>query len=139
MGDRALILIGVLIKWRLTEVRRIRIMQKWVEIRSYNLTSGSSNEFHRLVLEASLPLLAQWGVDVVAYGPSAHDDDSYYLIRAFDSLEERHASEEAFYSSPEWREGPREKILTLIESYTTIVMEMDDAVVDGLRAKDARR
>lgn len=114
-------------------------MRKWVEIRSYNLRPGSGNEFHRLVLEESLPLLAQWDVDVVTYGPSAHDEDSYYLIRAFESLEERQSGEEAFYSSPGWREGPREKILSLIESYTTIVVEMDDVVVDGLRTKGARR
>lgn len=113
-------------------------MRKWVEIRSYNLRPGSSDEFHHLVLEASLPLLSQWDVDVVGYGPSAHDEDSYYLMRAFGSLEEREAIEEAFYSSREWREGPREQILSLIESYTTIVMEMDDMVVDGLREGGAR-
>ena len=108
-------------------------MKKWVEIRSYNLIAGSRDAFHRLVLEASLPLLKRWGVDVITYGPSPHDDNSYYLIRAYDSLEDRQSSEDAFYGSPEWQQGPREAILAMIDSYTSIVIEMDPLVVDSLR------
>jgi hypothetical protein len=104
-----------------------------VEIRSYNLKAGGREEFHRLVVEASLPMLARWGVDVVAFGPSPHDENSYYLIRAYGSLAERQSSQDAFYSSPEWRQGPREAIISLIESDTSIVIEMEAAVVDLLR------
>ena len=82
-------------------------MNKVVEIRSYNLKPGSRGEFHRLVVEVSLPMLRRWGVDVVAFGPSPHDDNSYYLVRAYDSLEHRQSSQDAFYGSPEWRQGPR--------------------------------
>jgi hypothetical protein len=108
-------------------------MSRFVEIRSYNLKSGRREEFHRLVLEESLPLLKKWVVDVVAYGPSPHDDDSYYLIRAYRSLVERQSSQDAFYGSPEWRQGPREAILALIESDTSIVLELEEATVDALR------
>jgi len=104
-----------------------------VEIRSYNLKPGTRAEFDRLVRE-TLPLLAKWKVDVVAYGPSAHDDNSYYLIRAFANLDARQRSEDAFYGSADWREGPRERVLALIESYTTVVLTLDAATVDGLRA-----
>ena len=34
-------------------------------------------------------MLQRWGVDVVMFGPSLDDEDSYYLIRAYPSLEER--------------------------------------------------
>jgi hypothetical protein len=108
-------------------------MSPYVEIRSYNLTPGARPEFHRLMTERSLPLLQAWKVDVVAFGPSLHDSDSYFLMRAFPSLEERERSEDAFYGSPEWREGPREAVLALIESYTTVVIEMDDQTLRGLR------
>lgn len=104
-----------------------------VEIRSYNLKPGTRAQFDRLVRE-TLPLLAKWKVDVVAYGPSAHDDNSYYLIRAFVSLDARQRSEDAFYGSADWRDGPRERVLALIESYTTVVVTLDAATVDGLRA-----
>ncbi len=108
-------------------------MKRWVEIRSYNLKPGSRDEFHRLVLEESLPMLKRWKVDVVAFGPSPHDDTSYYLIRAYESLDDRQSSQDAFYGSPEWRQGPRQAIISLIESDTSIVIEMDSPVVDLLR------
>ncbi|HET9495616.1 MAG TPA: NIPSNAP family protein [Chloroflexia bacterium] len=108
-------------------------MSKFVEIRSYRLKPGSGREYHRLMAEAALPLLLSHGVDVVAYGPSRHDPDAYYLIRAFDSLEHRDHSEEAFYGSAEWRQGPREAVLALIETYTEFVLELDEATVDALR------
>ena len=109
-------------------------MKKVVEIRSYNLKPGGRDEFHRLARDVSLPLLARSGVDVVAHGPSPHDDRSYYLIRAFDSLEHREKAESAFYGSAAWKEGPRDQILALIESYTTIVLELEASVVAALRA-----
>ena len=104
-----------------------------VEIRSYNLKEGSRNEFHRLVSEESFPLMKQWHVDVVAFGPSLHDDTSYYLIRTYDDLAERQSSQDAFYSSSSWRQGPREAIVSLIESDTSVVIEMDSSAVDMLR------
>jgi len=105
----------------------------FLEIRSYNLKPESGDEFHRLFLEEAMPLLKRWNVDVVAYGPSLHDQNSYYLMRRYDSLAQREESENAFYSSDEWRQGPREAILALIENYTEIVMELDDATLQGLR------
>jgi hypothetical protein len=108
-------------------------MSRFVEIRSYNLKPGSRDELHRLMTELSMPMLERWRVDVVDYGPSLHDADSYFLIRAYDSLEDRQGSQDRFYGSEEWRQGPREPILALIESYTSVVLEMDDATVRGLR------
>ena len=108
-------------------------MSRFVEIRSYNLKPGSRDEFHRLMTEQALPMLERWRVDVVDYGPSLHDADSYFLIRAYDSLEDRQQSQDRFYGSDEWRQGPREPVLALIESYTSVVLEMDDATVRGLR------
>lgn len=104
-----------------------------VEIRSYNLVPGTRAEFQRLVVEEAVPMLRRWDMDLVAHGPSLHDDDSYCLIRAFADVDDRRRREDAFYGSAEWREGPREAILSFIESYTTIVLELDQATIDGLR------
>jgi ketosteroid isomerase-like protein len=104
-----------------------------VEVRSYNLKPGTRDRFHQRFLRESLPLLERWRVDVVAYGPSLHDPDSYYLIRAFPSLEERERSEDAFYGSDDWTRGPREATLADIESYTTVVLGLDSATLNGLR------
>lgn len=80
------------------------------EIRTYTLKMGTGAAFHRLVVEQSLPMLQRWGVDVVAFGPSLDDEDLYYLIRRHPSLEERRRSQDAFYGSDEWRDGPREEV-----------------------------
>ena len=104
-----------------------------VEIRSYNLRPGSRGEFHRLATDQAVPMLRRFRVDVVAAAPSPHDTTSYYLIRAFASLDDRQQSEDRFYGSAEWRDGPRAAILALIESYTTVVLEVDDRTLAGLR------
>jgi len=72
-------------------------------------------------------------MDVVAYGPSLHDENSYYLMRCFESLAHYKQSEDAFYSSDEWKQGPREAIIACIEYYTELVLELNDATVQGLR------
>lgn len=108
-------------------------MHHFVEIRTYNLKPGTREEFHRLFIEGAFPMLKRWNVDVVAYGPSLHDENSYYLMRRFDSLAHREQSEDAFYSSDEWRKGPREAIVSLIENYTEVVIEVDDVMLKGLR------
>jgi hypothetical protein len=108
-------------------------MNHFIEIRSYKLKPGTRGEFHRLFIEEAFPMLKRWNVDVVAYGPSPHDKDSYYLIRRYDSLAQREESENAFYGSDEWRQGPREAILAFIENYTEIVLEMDEVTIQGLR------
>jgi hypothetical protein len=108
-------------------------MPHFVEIRSYNLKPGTRQEFHRLFVEEAFPMLKRWNVDVVRSGPSLHDENSYYLMRRYDSLLHREQSEAAFYGSDEWRQGPRAAIIALIEDYTEIVLELDQVSVQGLR------
>lgn len=108
-------------------------MEKIIEIRSYNLKPGSGAAFHKLVKELSLPMLDKWKIEVVAYGPSKHSPDSYYLIRAFKSMDDRQQTEDAFYGSDEWKNGPREKILAHIENYTTVVLEADETLIEQLK------
>lgn len=104
-----------------------------VEIRSYNLKPGTRDRFHQLALKEAVPMLKRWKVDVVAHGPSLHDKDSYFLMRAFTSVEQRQKDEDAFYGSEEWNKGPRDRVLADIDSYTTIVVHLDDATLQGLR------
>lgn len=104
-----------------------------VEIRSYNLKPGTRDQFQRLFEQEALPMLRRWKVDVVAYGPSQHDKDSWFLMRGFPGIAERQKSEDAFYGSEEWIKGPREKILAGIDTYATIVITVDEATLRGLR------
>ena len=108
-------------------------MNHFIEIRSLNLKPNTREEFQRLFLEEAYPLLQRFHVDVVAYGPSLHAENSYYLMRRFDSLAQREQSEESFYGSDEWRKGPREAVLACIEHYTEFVVELDEVTINGLR------
>ena len=109
-----------------------------VEIRTYRLLPGTRDEYDRLFLEEALPLLSRFGIDVVGAGPSIDDPDGYFLIRSFADLAEREEREDRFYSSPEWREGPREAVVEKIEVYTDAVVELDAATIEGLRRALAR-
>lgn len=111
--------------------------ERVVEIRAYNLKPGTRDRFHQTFLNEALPLLQRWKVDVVGYGPSLHDADSYFLMRAFDSVAQRQKDEDAFYASAEWIQGPRERILADIVSYTTVVIRADAATLAALRKAGA--
>jgi len=97
-------------------------MSAVIEIRTYKLVPGTGAAFHRTFVEESLPMLQRWGVEVVAFGSSLDDEDSYCLIRAYPSLEALQSSQDAFYGSDEWRDGPREAIVSRIESSGSVVL-----------------
>lgn len=105
-----------------------------IEIRSYRLLPGSRDRFHQLVSQQSLPLMLDGGIDVVDFGPSLHDADSYFLIRAFRDLADLDAAQAAFYASAAWRQGPREAIVRLIASDSNVVMEMSHERIEALRS-----
>ena len=114
-------------------------MGTFVEIRSYALKPGNRKDFDRIATQQAIPMLRRWDVDVVAHGASPHDDDSYYLIRAYASLAERQQSQDAFYGSQEWKDGPRAAILALIENFTSVVLELEPATVEALRSAPVGR
>lgn len=93
------------------------------ELRIYKLKEGKSKQFIRTFEEQSFPMLKRWNVNVVAYGFSEIDPDSFYLIRNYESIEQRKESQDAFYSSEEWINGPEKQIMDCIESYNTSVIE----------------
>ncbi len=108
-------------------------MNRLVEIRSYKLKPNSGAAFHKLVSEQSVPLLTAAKMDVVAFGQSVHDTDSYFLIRAYNSMEHLQLSQDVFYASAVWRQGPRENIIALIVTDTNAVMWLTPHAVEVIR------
>jgi ketosteroid isomerase-like protein len=104
-----------------------------LEIRVYTLKPGTRDRFHETVEREAMPLLRRAGIEVVAYGPSVHDEVSYFLARAFRSLAERTRSEEAFYGSAGWQRGPREAIMSAIEHYSTLVVAVSPETIRSFR------
>jgi hypothetical protein len=47
---------------------------------------------------------------------------------------QRDSQEEAFYGSDAWRQGPREPVLSRIDTYHTIVVDTSEAAVEALSA-----
>lgn len=108
-------------------------MKRVLEIRVYTLKPGTGAEFLVLAVNKVLPTLKRWNIDVVAIEPSLETPDAFCLLRAYDSMAHLQQSEDAFYGSDEWRSGPREGILSRIETYSTVVLEMDEAVINAMR------
>lgn len=88
--------------------------------------------------EVSVPLHTRNGIDVVAYGNSLQDADSYYLIRAFESEEQMKSVLDDFYASAGWRSGPREAIISRIEVSLKSVLTLPQNAVNELRKKMTR-
>ncbi|MEL4012728.1 NIPSNAP family protein [Dryocola clanedunensis] len=106
---------------------------KIVEILQYTLREGTGTSFHAIMQKISVPLHQRHGIDVVSFGNSLHDPDCYYLIRAFDSPESMVMLLDAFYASVDWRNGPREDIISSIETSIKTVISLSPESVDGLR------
>jgi hypothetical protein len=107
-----------------------------LEIRTYRLKPGTRDEFVRVMREEAVPLLTEHGIETVACGSSLVDEEDFeeaYLMRAFGSPAERDAQEASFYASDAWRGGPREAIVSRIESYHTIVIEASVETVRALK------
>jgi hypothetical protein len=99
--------------------------QEVFEILTLEIKAGRRDEFHKVYVTQSVPLLKKWNFDLVAYGPSVHDANSYYVIRRFKSLEEREKSEDAFYSSNDWKSGPRDAIMGLVDHFAYAVVSAE--------------
>jgi hypothetical protein len=112
-------------------------MKRLIEIRSYVLKPGSATEFHSLVTSTAIPMLREWGMEVVAFGPSGHDPDAYFLVRAYDNLADLKSQQEAFYSSEPWLTGARDAIVSRIESYLDTVLWLSAESIADLRRSNA--
>ena len=99
-----------------------RLQCQVVTIRVTSLSVSSADTLYR-----------RHGIDVVSFGNSLHDPDCYYLIRAFDSAEKMAAVLNAFYTSDDWRSGPREDIIRSIETSIKTVINLPLESVEGLR------
>jgi hypothetical protein len=72
--------------------------------------------------EETVPMLRRHGIEVVTFGPSIRDEDYSFLMRFFESLEEREEQLARFYGSEEWLTNYDERVKTLIETYHVVVV-----------------
>ncbi len=104
------------------------------EIRIYKLKENSAAEFNKVFTEQSLPMMKRWKVNVVDYGFSLIDKDSFYLIRNYENLEQRKESQDAFYGSNEWINGPEKQIMNCIDTYNTTIVDSEKLNIEKIEA-----
>ena len=110
--------------------------QRLIQIRTYQLAPDARDAFHRAFVDEAVPMLRRWQHEIVAFGPSPHAGDAYFLIRAYDDLDDLNARQDAFYGSPEWRQGPRERVLAMIRHYQDAVLWASPETLDDLRRRN---
>ncbi|ALR99987.1 hypothetical protein ATZ33_00890 [Enterococcus silesiacus] len=92
------------------------------EVLIYKLKENTGSKFHKIMMKESMPLHKKKGMKIVNHGQALHDPDTYFLIRAYHNLQHLEASQHEFYSDEEWLDGPREKIIALIDSSTKTII-----------------
>jgi hypothetical protein len=105
-----------------------------LDVRLYRIRPGMRDEFHDLARDETIPLARRHGHVVVDFGPSSHDEETYYLIRAFPDDATRRRALEDLYGSDEWLRDYAERVIGYIESYQTAVIPSTSDVVEGLVA-----
>ncbi len=105
------------------------------EIRIYKLRENTAEGFYKVFTEQSLPMMKRWDVIVLDYGFSLIDKDSFYLIRNYESVEQRKESQDAFYGSDEWINGPEKQIMDCIDTYNTSVVDSDKLKINKVDLK----
>ena len=102
------------------------------EIRIYKLKENTATEFITVFTEQSLPMMKRWRVNVVDYGFSLIDKESFYLIRSYENLDQRKESQEAFYGSNEWINGPEKQIMACISTYNTTLVDSGNLKIEKI-------
>jgi len=102
--------------------RESPVSESVLDIRTYRTVPGARDELVRLMTEETVPMLRRHGIEVVTFGPSIRDEDHSFLIRFFESLEEREEQLARFYGSEEWLTNYDERVMTLIETYHVVVV-----------------
>lgn len=108
-------------------------MPRLLEIRTYRLKPGEMDAFHHAVQTRAVPMLRENGMDVVAYGRSDHEEDTYFLIRAYASRETLENEQAEFYGSEAWKAGPRSELVDRIETYMNTLLWASESAIESLR------
>jgi hypothetical protein len=108
-------------------------MKKLLEIRIYRLKPNTMSLFHHLVHSQSVPMLRAKGMDVVAYGQSNHEEETYFLARSYANREALEKEQTDFYGAEEWKTGPRNQIVACIDTYMNTLLWVSEEGIASMR------
>lgn len=108
-------------------------MSRLLEIRTYRLKPGTIKAFHEAVHTKAVPMLKAKGMDVIAYGRSDHEEETYFLVRSYANREALEREQAEFYGSEHWRLSPRMELVDRIETYMNTLVWLSDPAVASMR------
>ncbi|HJQ00458.1 MAG TPA: hypothetical protein VJ851_02555 [Jatrophihabitans sp.] len=103
-----------------------------LEIRLFTLHPGTREEFHRISRDGTIPMMRRFDIEVIAFGPCLNNDDGYYLLRGFDSEEDRVVRSQAIYATEEWEQNYDKPVGDMIAGYQTAVLPRSAELLDRL-------
>lgn len=104
-----------------------------LEVRIFRVHHGRRNKLIERFRDQLLPMLKRHGAEPIHYGPSLHDEDSFFLIRAWPSVEERQEKLDAMYGGAEWLMNQEEQVLDMIDTMDTCVLAADEWLIGAIR------
>ena len=104
----------------------------YLEVLTYRISPGLRAVFHE-ALQQALPAMERAGLTIVGFGPSAHDADSYFLLRAYPSLESRGQTLERCYCSQEWLKHHDPVLAALVVESSTVVLPCEPEGIEKLK------
>ena len=107
-----------------------------LEVRIYRIKPGKMAAFHEAVHTKSVPMLKAKAMDVVAYGMSNHEEETYFLARSYANREALEREQSDFYGSEEWKQGPRKEIVDCIDTYMNTLLWISEDGIASMRANN---
>ena len=104
-----------------------------LELRIVRLRHGRRNEFAVRFHDQLLPILRSHGMEIIHYGPSLHDEDSFFLIRAWPSVAERQETLDTMYGGVDWLMNQEQVFLDMIDSMDTCVLNADEWLIGAMK------
>ncbi len=117
----------------LNESNWSNLMKRLVEIRTYRLKPGTAEKFDTTMTQRALPMVQASGMEVVAYGRSHHEEETYFLARAYDNHAQLVAQQDAFYNSAVWCNGPREDLVNCLDTYLNTLVWLSPASIEDMK------
>lgn len=108
-------------------------MTRLLEIRTYRVKPGTIDAFHNVFHTEAVPMLLAKGMDVVAYGRSNHEEETYFLLRSYASREALDREQADFYESDDWKLGPRSLLVDQIQTYVNTLVWASELSIESLR------
>jgi hypothetical protein len=83
-------------------------------------------------------MLRAKGMDVVAYGRSDHEEETYFLARSYVSRKALEREKAEFYGSEDWKLGPRSELVDRIQTYMNTLIWVSETALVSMRELNKR-